>query len=58
MAKKTAQETNKWILEGMHRVLKYRKVEDKVSVRLAGDRYCWVCRKDENGRTVCGWERC
>ena len=56
--KKTAQQTNDWILQGMHRVLKYREVEHEVTVRLADDRYCWRCRTDASGQTVCGWEKC
>ncbi len=58
--KKNAQPdaSPKSILAGMHRVLKYRGITDKVQVNLSGVRWCWKCRTDVNGKTVCGWEKC
>ncbi len=46
------------VLRGMHRVLKYRGIDEPVSVRLAGQRLCWVCRVDAGGTERCGWEPC
>lgn len=50
--------TERKVLRGLHRVLKYRDIETGVSIQLADQRYCWKCRTDAAGNKVCGWEPC
>ena len=48
----------KSILKGIHRVLKYREVQDPVKVNLGNETYCWKCKTNSEGKTICGWVKC